>query len=231
LNKVIERHTHQIGAELSTGFLLRSRPTTERGTLPLGDVLLAASERVDAVAEGTIDRLARRLDQITGRHTARASDWTEWIADLTDAPSVLLLLPHTVHSSTFDDAGLEIGKDDKLWLGHIRDRVSLGDSVELTILLGCETAVAGDTTYGKFPGVFRRAGGEIVVGTLTEILGRHAAPVAEALVTRFYDATRTEPVPFGELMLGARRRLLADGVVMVLAVASFGDADWLIAPA
>ena len=71
----------------------------------------------------------------------------------------------------------------------------------------------------------------MVIATLTEVLGRHAAPVAARLVEELYRYCAQEPHGFGEVMVRLRRRLLAEGLIMVLALAAFGDADWLITKA
>jgi hypothetical protein len=95
------------------------------------------------------------------------------------------------------------------------------------MLLGCETAVAGAVSYERFPGNLRTAGAEIIVTTLTEVLGRQAAPLAERMVTLMLEGTN-QPARFGETMVRLRRQLLAEGLPMVLAIAVYGDADWLV---
>jgi hypothetical protein len=67
-----------------------------------------------------------------------------------------------------------------------------------------------------------------VLGTIAEVLGRHAAPVAEQLVRDLYQAIGLGPVRFGEVMVRLRRTLLARGTPMVLTLAAFGDADWFL---
>jgi hypothetical protein len=85
--------------------------------------------------------------------------------------------------------------------------------------------------YERFPGLFRRAGAEIVFATLTEVLGRHAAPMAAALAEEIAGAWRRGPVPAGEVLLRVRRQGLAGGMPAVLAIVAYGDADWLLGEA
>jgi hypothetical protein len=230
ISRVIERHSHQPGERLPGGFVLRSSPEGNRREIPLRPITLsAASHRVDAFETGTISSLVSELARITGRPATSVENWADWEAEVVAAPpSVALLLPHTVHSEILDVQGLEIGAGDRRWAGDIDLRlIPSDDRPVIVVLLGCDTATGG-VAYERFPGLFRRAGAEIVVGTLTEVLGRHAAPVAVRLVEDLYQAVGSEPVRFGEVMVLLRRRLLALGFPMVLTLTTFGDADWLL---
>jgi hypothetical protein len=227
LTRLIERHAFQSGEELPAGFLVRSVPRQTRHRLPAGSVLLAASERVDAVNPGTIRRLLDSLTQTTGGHTNEVGGWEQWITSVASGPALTVLLPHTVYSETLDTYGLEIGASDRRWAGDIDARfVPPQERPVITVLLGCETAAAGRVSYERFPGLFRRAGAEVVFATLTEILGRHGAPIADALGAQIVAGWHSPAIRFGEVMLGLRRRLLAQGLPAVLAVVAYGDADW-----
>lgn len=229
LSRVIERHAHQKGEEVTGRFVLQSSPMIGRDVLTPGDVLFAASDRVDGFAPGTIAEVADTLSRLSYGHATQAKKWDEWISDVALRPALMVLLPHTVYSDTLRLPGLEIGTADRRWSSHIDQRfVPPEDRPVIAMLLGCETAVAGDVGYEAFPGAFRRAGVEVVIGTLTEILGRHAAPLATSLAEQIFDAWRTEPTPFGESMVGVRRKALSDGLIAALAVVAFGDADWLL---
>jgi hypothetical protein len=227
LTRVMERHAYQAGDELPAGFLVRSLPREGRSHLSVGSILFAASDRVDGIASGTIRRLSTSLAEATDGHTVEVRAWDEWISDVARGPALTILLPHTVYSDTLDIYGLEIGASDRSWAGEIDERfVPPVERPVITVLLGCETAVAGRVSYEKFPGLFRRAGAEVVVATLTEILGRHGAPVADALAREIVAGWHRPSVRFGEVMLALRRRLIAQGVIAVLAVVTYGDADW-----
>ena len=155
--------------------------------------------------------------------------WEEWQAGVAGGTSsLLMLLPHTVHSETLDTFGLEIGTRERAWAGDIDERFIPPENPVIVVLLGCETAAVGDVGYERFPGIFRRAGAEVVIGTLTEVLGRHAAPVGARLAQSLYECCEDGPRSIGEVMVRLRRRLLVEGVTMVLALTVFGDADWVL---
>jgi hypothetical protein len=140
-----------------------------------------------------------------------------------------MLLPHTVFSDRLDTFGLEIGVNARRWSAQIDESfIPPDDRPVIVALLGCETARAGAVSYEAFPSLLRRAGAEIVIATLTEVLGRHAAPLAGRLAQELYTYCATEPHGVGEVMLRLRRKLLAEGLLMVLTLAVFGDADWLV---
>lgn len=228
LTRIIERHAYQPGADVTGAFMIRGQPARGRDRLPLGPVVLAASDRVDGFAPGSVDAVAAALAVAgSNRRIAVWEDWAGAIAD--EKPALLLLLPHTVYSDTLDLYGLEIGTDARRWASEIDEAfVPSEDRPVIVALLGCDTACAGDVSYETFPGLLRLAGAEIVIATLTEVLGRHAAPLAIRLVDELYRHSVDEPHGMGEAMVRLRRRLLADGVAAVLAVTAFGDADWLI---
>jgi len=223
--------SHQPGERLPAGFLLRSVPRAGRGRLPEGPVLVAASDRVDAVAAGTSRRLAMSL-RAQHEQVAEAETWDGWIDSVASGRALAILLAHTVYSDTLDTYGLEIGASDQRWAADIDARfVPPENRPVIVALLGCDTAAAGEVSYERFPGLFRRAGAEVVLGTLTEMLGRHAAPIAEVFGELIARGWRHGPLRMGDVMVEFRRRLVADGVVAALAVTAFGDADWELGPA
>lgn len=230
VSRVIERHSYQPGERLPTGFVLRTSPTASRRSLSLSsDIVFAASDRVDAHDAGTLAALSEAIDRSTGSGSQRAETWEDWEETMTEAaPSIALLLPHTVHSDLLDVYGLEIGSGDRRWAGDIDRRLLPADDRPIIVaLFGCETATAG-VDYERFPALFRRAGAEVVLATLSEVLGRHAAPAAEELVRQLETVGGETPVPFGEVMVRLRRRLLLEGFPMILAVTAYGDADWVL---
>jgi hypothetical protein len=231
ISKVIERHAFQPASSLSRGFLIRGQPSANRNQIQLnGGMVFAASQRVDGHESGSVARLLTALAEPTNGRLSQANSWNDWTTQVSGhRPALLLLLPHTVYSDVLDTYGLEIGIDDRCWAGDIDERfLPPEDRPVVVALLGCETAAAGKVGYERFPGLFRRAGAEIVIGTLTEILGRHAAPVAQGVVQLLYTRSREAPKSFGELMVEVRRRYLAEGMPMVLALVAFGDADWVV---
>jgi hypothetical protein len=64
------------------------------------------------------------------------------------------------------------------------------------------------------------------------LLGRHAVPIADALVARL-DKFWSEPRPttIGDAIAEVRRSLMAEGLPAALTLVAFGDADWLLGDA
>jgi hypothetical protein len=95
------------------------------------------------------------------------------------------------------------------------------------VLLGCETGSSA-APFQDFVAAFRRSGAALVLGTLSEILGRQAGPVAQELTQELRRQLRDRPTPFGDVLLTVRRKLLQKGLTVVLALIAYGDADWLL---
>ena len=98
------------------------------------------------------------------------------------------------------------------------------------LLIGCETTFA-KVQFDDFVSAFRFAGAKVVVSTVATILGRHAAPAAQRLTELIDELTRAGPIRVGEVLLAARRSLLAEGMPMALGLTAYGDADWRLASA
>jgi hypothetical protein len=155
---------------------------------------------------------------------------------------LLVLLSHTVEHQHM--AALEIGPDggSRVKLVELEAPFVRSGSAAppVVLLLGCDTAVERNE-FRSFVAQFLDAGAAIVVGTISPVLGEHAAPVAQALVTELQAAMTNggngHGAPagpggagpdrsFGRVMLDIRRRLLAEGEMTALCITSFGDADW-----
>lgn len=233
VSKVIERHAFQRASDVSEGFQVRSSPNRDRAEISLGPALaFAASDRVDAVTAGTIERVTRALIAASGDSAPLVDSWQTWQETVASEkkPGVLVLLSHTVKDDVTDTFGLEIGHGERVLAAQLDERfLPPSDRPVVVALLGCETAAAGQVGWERFPALFRRAGAEVIIGTLTEVLGRHAADVAEELVAALYECCGDTGMGLGEVMVGVRRRFLAKGLPMILALAVFGDADWLVA--
>jgi hypothetical protein len=227
LNRVIERHAvPPEGVDVgSADFLMTSGPGSYGDRILLGSNLIGASGRVDNVESGSIDRVVGTLRALAA--TTQVVDWTQWQQALAYDPTLLVLLPHTVFDDPSELYGLEIGVEARLYQNKINKQFA-PQSPAIVALLGCETARAGTVEFEFFPSLLRRAGVKVVVATLTEVLGRHAAPVAMAFAQELYAACGDQPGGVGDVMVRLRRRMLARGILAVLALAVYGDADWSI---
>lgn len=229
LTRVIERHAFHSSLNVAGDFMVRGGPSYDGNTIPLGGAVLAASKHVDEFLKGSIATVATALATVTGtKHVVE--QWEEWVdAVRTERPALLMLLPHTIYNDAYETYGLEIGANAQRLAGEIDSTFVPPPDARpvIVVLLGCETARAGAISYEQFPSRLRLAGAKIVIATLTEVLGRHAAPVAVKLVSELHSPACAERA-MGDVMLQLRRKLLRDGLLAVLAVVAFGDADWSI---
>jgi hypothetical protein len=234
LNRVIERHAYDpkdAQALAGADFGIQSEPATGRNRLNvLTSALIAASNNVDSVEAGSKQKVVDALDVATGKKSNCVDSWDDWISEVEGrSPSLLVLLPHTLRDVLSNQQTLEISADQRLIYGNLQRKHVLGKNGlphPVVILMGCKTA-APDIPYESFVLKFRLYGAALVVGTGSTILGRHAATVTQSFIKDIAEI-KSSKVTFGELMLNARRRLVADGLLMALCLTSYGDSDWLL---
>lgn len=232
LSKTVERFAHvpEHVAE-DSDFSLYAEPITKRERIPRPKIGVVAGSLL-AIEEDK-QALKRVEEAVKSKATlVSAKDWDEWVAQVGKKhPELLVLLPH--HKSEGSNSILEIGKDSQLKATLVKEKHVLGDpkpsplTKPIVLLLGCETEDS-DIAFERFPSMFAERGAAIVVGTIATVLGRHASPAAVDLIDELFRSSR-KPRSFGELLVEARRRLLANGSAMCLALVGFGDADWQIA--
>ena len=212
-------------------FALQSMPVPGRKPLrPLTNAVYAASDLVDEVEQGHIQRVFEALQEATERHATQVTTWEKWVKVIdSEKPALLLLLPHTTADEE-NEPLLEIGTGQQLVgeyisTDHVRPPES--GSAPVVVLVGCKT-LQHHISISSFPAYFRRRGAAVVLSTLTSVLGRHAGPVAEQLVDHLQDlvAAAEEERSFGYAMLRLRRQALANGLLMVLCLVAHGDADY-----
>jgi hypothetical protein len=187
----------------------------------------------DTVPDG-LERLRLAADPVLQTPALAVSSWDDWAAGLGQpGRSLLVLLVHTATAGEADPMPqMEIG--DGSWLVSARlderyVRPTLANPAPVVLLLGCETA-APEVSFAGLASQFRRHGAAIVVSTGSKIHSDQAVPIAAGLINELGRIEERNEGSFGEVMLGMRRRLLADGHVMVLTLTAFGDADWRLAP-
>ncbi|MDO9196327.1 hypothetical protein, partial [Rhodoferax sp.] len=169
-------------------------------------------------------------------HLFLADDWSQWKTAMKQHPALLMLLPHHGIQAALDY--LEIGDEKlaedlgKLSRGQIdRQYVNLDgrDPGPIVLLLGCQTAGETETGYGEMTQLIQQQHASIVLGTLAQILGRHAAPLARELVAELV-AVADAQADFGTIMRRVRRRMLSRGYLMALCLVALGDAEWRLTP-
>lgn len=248
VTKVIERHAIDPNRLVEdprargVDFLAVTDPVGGRKTLDaIAPLLFAASDHVNDVDAKELSRVTKSLDKLMGKKLLEADTWKGWVGHIKkEEPPMLLLLSHTEPAS--GGAALEINNaaaNQRRFVDEINEHyVNLnGDRVgPLVLLIGCDTGVISPSDFQSFVAQFKDKGASMVVGTIAPILGRHASRVAEALVEEMktIGAIRgrgDRGVPFGAVMRQIRRNLLARGILISLALTSYGDADWRLAPA
>jgi hypothetical protein len=236
LSRVIERYANDqtLDRRLNISeFALRAEPIGERSPLtPLKSAVYAASSKVDKGEPGRIEKVFSSLDQATKKKAANVNTWKKWVKEAKRLkPSLLLILPHTY--DYMDQPGMEIGNNEQLHVLRI-GKEHLGVSEDhlppIVLLLGCNTE-AIEIPFQGLVAKFRREGAAIVLSTLTPVLGRHAAPVAQATIKLLEKITKTDSLSFGDVMMRLRRMALAEGIPMALCLFAHGDADWRIGKA
>jgi hypothetical protein len=230
LNRIVEWHRFDPRAPRELGgndFAFEQRTEALRGQMPLPtSALFAASQKVDAVNKNSTQSVKQMLSA-TMQETEIAGDWGQWRTLVAShSPALLMLLPH----SDKDDCKisfLEIGGN-TLGMDHITKEYVRSPQTAfppIVFLLGCSTA----KSFIAFEGAvarFRRGGAAIVVSTTAPMLGRQASAIAVEFLQQLKAQSNDKKLSFGQILLSVRRAMLLKGVPAVLAVVSYGDADW-----
>ncbi|HEV7764551.1 MAG TPA: hypothetical protein VGQ76_06080 [Thermoanaerobaculia bacterium] len=233
LRKVIERHIHDPNIDLpaSADFELRAVPVDGRTRLDvLKAALLAASNKVDAVAAGGIARVQNALGSIVSIPPVFIDNWQDWENGVKTAPTLLVLIVHVEEEANHLQK-MEIGDQEFLGAAFLKSKFIRDPSTNpapLVLLLGCETGAA-DLSFQGFVAQFRRGGAAVVISSGSTVLGRHVVPVTEELLAQLKVLSSGEKTSIGEAMRAIRRSMLAKGMPMVLALNAYGDADWRLA--
>jgi len=237
LNRVIERHAHDkefTSTSPNWDFTLQAEPVATRPALNfLSGALLGASQRVDKKTPGGILAVESALETAVKHSPKSVRSWDDWASEIAaGSPSLLVLLVHTEFGED-ELQKIEIGEDAWLGVGYVKDKYVRSPKTRpapLVLLIGCETG-APKVTFHSFVAKFRRSGAAVIVSTGSTILGRHAIPVTLEFVRELSELAGKGEASFGDVMLRARRKLLANGAVMALCLTAYGDADWRLRPA
>ncbi len=169
------------------------------------------------------NNVARTLKVLTGTMPVLVNSSQEWQDAVRDEqPSLLVLLPHSETHPDTELPALEIGGDliSRSWLGqeHV---VKPGIAPPVVLLLGCTTSLT-DLPFQNFAEAIKNNGAAVVLGTLSVILGRHAAPFAVALLEALH-ASSGKGLKFGDVLLDVKRRRIAAGDPFALSLLAYGD--------
>ncbi len=232
LSKVIERHAHngeyRKQIPRGTDYALQIEPVDGRDKLSLFSAgVFAASEKARDVEAAPVDRLFKTISRLTEGNAEEVVTWPDWVNVIDQRkPTLLVLLSHT--EMVDKHPSIEIGAADLLSPAQIMPKhVRIPPAPPpLVLLMGCKT-VQEEVRFENFVASFRQKGAAIVVGTLSAVLGRHAAATTDALLHALAEASASAaPMTFGDALLDIRRRLVAAQTPMALTIIAFGDADW-----
>lgn len=211
-----------------------SAPQQMRRNLPAIDtVLFAASNKVP---EKERNEAWSTIQSQVGS-TLQANTWLEWRREVKTHPRLLIALAH--HDVEAVEDFIEIGDPTKgpdltrLRRGQITaDYVNPDgeDPGPILLLLGCKTGAESELGYSQLAREFQRLKTAIVLGTLAQILGRHAAPLAGELVRQLL-SVKDADMDFGTVMRQVRRSMLARGYLLGFCLVAVGDAEWRLTPA
>jgi hypothetical protein len=221
LSKTIERHHFDpaVDGESPNGYLLlgKRQPRPGDRDVMIGRVLVGASSRIKAA---TCTELVKPF----GASGAIAGNWEEWITQLRNVDTQLLvLLPHTDYASR----SLEIN-DDRLRRSRIEAEYVTGnrDVAPVVLLLGCRTTGRADDPAG-FATRFITKGARAVFHSSTDLLNVHATELAKRLIVGLTDRGR-KPEFISETLAAFRREAVSEGWIAAFAIAAYGDADWRV---
>lgn len=222
LRKVIERVEVGAGGQPSV-------PAQQRRSLPVIDAAAFASSHIVPEDERNT---TRKVLQESFSQFYMAEDWHQWADAVKQQPPLLVVLPHHGVQSALDylEIGDEALDEDLGKLSHAQITPQFinpdgRDPGPIVLLLGCQTAAESDTGYVGITRRIQQQHASIVLGTLAQVLGRHAAPLARELVAQL-TAVDDPTADFGTIMLLVRRRMLARGYLMAMCLVALGDAEW-----
>lgn len=216
LNAVVERHTWDRN-EIHPLWVRRSEELSRRRPLQsLNEIVFAASRSAESFAQDdnvTIDDVEKAFGVST--KVRNWHDWRKAVVSDTRPPAIAVLVPH------FADEQLFIGEAYGLFLANL----SVGKA-SVAIVVGCNT-VANDVAVLSLPNAIINQGeAKVVIGALTEILGRQANKAVMILATKIREASQSVNITtVGDLITDLRRTFLAQNMTLGLALIAVGDAD------
>jgi hypothetical protein len=203
----------------------------------LSGIVFGASTRANKHDTTVVESVENCVKSQSGSPASTvANTWEAWQRAINEvAPSLLLLLPHHETEDSFDylQIGPERAEGDppdehpgylkSVLLRSQHVKRAADDPPPIVMLIGCETQMSR-IGFENFVHAFRRRGARVVIATVATILGRHAGPVACALLNEIKAAAARQET-LGQAILAAKRKLVAKGVIVATALTVYGGAD------
>ena len=236
MNRVIERHAPLVesGAGLETSpFAAGHGGGADRPNRlpPLSSAMFAWSDRVE---QKDVDTVAKTLATATGGHLTSAATWVDWVGAITDSgPDLLLLLSHSERDAAdrrgdARDRGRRRRRDERVRSAVRPARAAAEEQAEARPgTHGVPAGLRHRDAVDRVPDVRRRLPLLRRGDRRGDHRDRRGQPRgqrgAAALVKQL--AAQKTAAAFGDVLLTARRNLLAGGEVMALTLTSYGDSD------
>jgi hypothetical protein len=193
--------------------------------------ILASSDNAWSEEPERKKALAKQLMK-TARNAHAVDSWVEWRNDVKEKePMILLAVAHVENKGINGCLFIGDGSDPHLhWLldGQVdRGCVRNHSGPVLVILMGCETAQQ-ENRYAGFPARFRNGEADIVMATVSPILGRFGGPLAEELLSQLDScwADGGAPTTLSELLRRSRVLFASRGNPIGFSLVAYGDSDW-----
>lgn len=224
LSKTIERHAYS-GMPISTFIALRFVQNLDRESLcDIDEVVFAAADEADNFRD---DNFIKTYEVAEKLNVDCLHDWDAWKTAIKEQhPSLLLVVAHFGVDDD-DEEFITIGEDENLYQPDVKSD-HVGSNSPLALLLGCNSADSDIGLLG-LPYSFQDHGSPIVIGMLTNVLGRHTNQIAQELTQHIQEASKdARPVKLGELIRRLRGKFLAKNIPTGLALVAYGDADFVL---
>jgi len=227
LSRVIERYRYEGNNSTNAQFASfyvgkKSGPTL----LPvLQNSLHASTIKTEKYEPGLRSSVFKTIES-NSRQSFWAHSWTEWGQHVQSSfhPESLLLIVHTEVDPNLDAIQMEI-EDANYWVKNYFDEKMISHDTAtkpIVIVLGCSTSDLQDQTF-DISSQFLNHGAQYVISNFTKIRGQQAGKIMIKLVEFMKEQTQQRST-LGETMLRLRQHLLADGIMVSLAMIAHGDA-------
>ena len=224
LSRVLEWRSQKADSRENPEALdISNEPAPGRRVLkPLEKIVLGRSARVES-------KDSQQLEIVLQQQTAswkEVKSWEEWATAVrTESPTMLVLMPHVDNRK--NPPLMEIQEKPKDPPGIEKtDVVGTPPKQPIVLLLGCGAATSL-VDFQSLPAQFRRKQAATVIAPVAELLAQDAPELARVLIETFAEGEQGARA-LGEVLLTARRKMVAEGRLAGILLLSFGDADWLI---